>query len=285
MRSHQLGSPVKALRLSRFRRRGARAGLLVPIDHGLTMGPLDGIRSIDDIARWIGHPAVSGVIAHKGLLERLAARGLLDGIGVMAHLNGMSKLASRPDDKELVTSVRAAQRLGADAVSVQVNFDGVNDSRNLRLLGAVADAAQREGLPLLTMLYDKVRVADDAQRLGRLAHLIRVAVELGTDALKLAPPATARQALELPELLRDHAADTAFFFAGGSTCPDADLVALARQAVAAGAAGLCIGRNVFGRERPDDLLEALDRALNTEAAPVARLLQPVSEGGGSRGLH
>jgi len=274
--------PAKLLRLSRFRRRragaaGAKAtGLLVPIDHGLTMGPLKGIRSIDQIATWITHPAISGIIAHKGMVERLAARDLLSGLGVMVHLNGMAAFSATPDVKELVTSVRSAQRLGADAVSIQVNFDGTNDAHNLKLLGRVADAALKEGVPVLTMLYDKVVHTSDRARLTRLRHLIRLTIELGTDAIKLAPPATSRLTTEVPELLADHARDTAIYFAGGATCPDAELLQLARETARCGGAGLCIGRNVFGRSDPDELLTTLDRSLSfPEPTPLRS-----AEGGG-----
>src|SRR4051812_893672 len=104
-----MSTPAKLLRLSRFKRRGARAGLLVPIDHGLTMGPLAGIRTLDEVGSWITHPAVAGIVAHKGIVERLAARALLAGTGVMIHLNGMAAFAPESDTKELVTSVRAAR--------------------------------------------------------------------------------------------------------------------------------------------------------------------------------
>ncbi len=273
---------ARTIRLSRFTRRGATAGVLVPIDHGLTLGPLGGIRNLAEIASWIGHPAIAGVIAHKGIVERLGDRGLIQGQGVMVHLNGMSSFAQDPDTKTAVTSVRAALRLGADAVSLQVNFDGQNDAHNLALLGRIVDEAHREGLPVLTMLYDKVQHEGDKTRILRQRHLIRLAVELGTDALKLAPPPAARLAFELPEIVADHALDTAIYFAGGATVSDQELLTLAREAVRAGAKGLCVGRNVFGRASPGKILAELDRVMN--AAPLA-LAEEASNGGTALGVH
>lgn len=84
----------KNLRWRRFLAPGASHSLLVPIDHGLTLGPLEGIESIAAMSRWIGHPAISGVIVHKGIAQRLGERGVLTGGGVMVHLNGMSALSA-----------------------------------------------------------------------------------------------------------------------------------------------------------------------------------------------
>src|SRR5262249_31967445 len=155
-----------------------------------TSGPIPGIESIARISRWIRSRGIAGVIAHKGMVERLSERGLLHGLGVMLHLNGMSIRAAAPDTKEVVTSVETAIRLGADAVSVQVNFDGHNDSHTLRLLGSVVDDALRFGVPVLAMVYDATGPQrGEEERLERLCHFMRIATELGIDALKIGPPA------------------------------------------------------------------------------------------------
>jgi fructose-bisphosphate aldolase, class I len=237
-------SAGKTIRLGRFRYSGTNVGLIVPIDHGLTIGPVDGLKSTSQISDWVGHGAICGVIAHKGIVERLADRGALSTKGVMIHLNGMSVLGAAPNTKELLTSVENAVHLGADAVSVQVNFDGANDAHNLRLLGAVVDDAHRFEVPVLTMVYDKCEPSCPDARVARARHLMRIAIELGTDALKIAaPPSIA----ELPELFDGLADDVPIYVAGGSLVEETAIVELARQTVLAGGAGLCAGRNIFQR--------------------------------------
>src|SRR5262249_38608025 len=156
--------------------------------HGLTMGPIPGMTSARELAAWMGHRAITGVIAHKGMLVRLAALGALDGKGVMLHLNGMTALGSGADTKERLTAIETAAVLGAAAVPVQANFTGDNDAPNPRALGAAADDAMRFGLPLLAMVYDKGHEADGPERIARLRHYVRAAIELGADAVKVAPP-------------------------------------------------------------------------------------------------
>lgn len=249
---------AKKIRWSRFLDRRSGRGIIVPIDHGLTIGPIEGLDSIAQMARWITHPAITGVIAHKGMVERLGSRGLLRGVGVMVHLNGMTSISLRPDQKERLTSIEAALRLGADAVSLQLNFDGSNDGHNLTQLGAVVDEAQRQGVPVLTMLYDKAPCEAPAQRLRRLRHLIRACVELGTDALKLAAPTATS---ELPALLAGVSEHTAVFFAGGTVCAEEELLHLAQEVTACGATGLCVGRNVFQREMVTATLTRLEETV------------------------
>jgi class I fructose-bisphosphate aldolase/fructose-bisphosphate aldolase/2-amino-3,7-dideoxy-D-threo-hept-6-ulosonate synthase len=250
---------AKRIRLGRFLDRGTRHGLIVPIDHGLTLGPIDGIGSSARIAAWLDVDAgVNGVVLHKGLLERLAARGALQGMGVMLHLNGMPACAAAPDTKAMVTEVQTAVRLGADAVSVQLNFDGANDAHNVALLGAVADAAAPLGLPVLTMLYDKKPGTAADARVARLRHLMRTCIELGTDALKIGAP---EQLADVPAILRDLADDALIFFAGGAVGSEQPLVELTTLALRHGGAGLCVGRNVFQRPDPRVALRALKNAM------------------------
>ena len=244
----------KKIRQNRFFYKGTKVGLVVPMDHGLTIGPVEGIESPERIASFIGSPALTGVILHKGMIERL--QDSLGHSGVMLHVNGMSNISSNPDKKEQIATIETAVRLGADGISLQVNFDGLNDDHNLKMLGSVVDDAQRFGLPVLTMLYDKVNVGD--KQITRLRHLMRIAVELGTDALKLAAP----EKLELlPEILNGFTAHTNIFFAGGSLSSEAQMLQLATAVVEAGASGLCIGRNVFQRENPNVILAAIQNRL------------------------
>ncbi|WNG18529.1 class I fructose-bisphosphate aldolase [Cystobacter fuscus] len=256
---------AKKIRWSRFLHEQSNLGVIVPIDHGLTMGPIQGLERMEQIGRWIHHPVITGILAHKGLVERLGCQGLLRGQGVMVHLNGMTSLSASPNRKEMLTSVERAIRLGADAVSVQLNFDGTNDASNLVMLGRVVDEAHDYGLPVMTMVYDKVETAREEPRLLRMRHLMRACVELGSDALKIAAPA--RLAL-LPVLLDGIQEHTSVFFAGGSKCSDEEFLALAREAVGRGATGLCVGRNVFQRESPTTLLDQLWELMREDSGEV-----------------
>ncbi len=255
----------KKLRLSRFHYRNSNRGLIVPIDHGLTLGPIEGLGNVREIGGWIQHPAICGVVAHKGLAERLVAAGLLRGQGLMIHLNGMASFSTSADTKQRLTSLDSALRLGADAVSFQVNFDGKNDVENLQTMGGVVDEASAYGLPVLAMVYDKVKNDEKGKRVKRLRHLIRLSIELGCDAVKLAPPAEISEVEELVEGLHE---DIEIYFAGGDLGSAETLFEQARAYVDLGAAGLCVGRNVFQRPDAQRVLTELRKILDRSAVRV-----------------
>lgn len=258
-----MSSVGKRLRLSRFFVRETNVGVIVPIDHALTMGPIDGLENTDAIASWISTPGITGVIAHKGMVERLAERNLLRGLGVMVHLNGMSTIASNPHRKELLTQIETALRLGADGVSVQVNFDGRNDAHNLQLLGGVVDEALKVSVPVLAMVYDVAPNIAPDKRTERICHLSRIAIELGVDAIKLGAPET----LDQVQPILEHAAkDVPILFAGGKTTTDALLLDLLGESLKWGGAGLCVGRNVFQREKPELLLSKIHKLIQRQSA-------------------
>lgn len=254
-------SAGKIVRWSRFIDPHSARALLVPIDHGLTLGPVQGLTRLGDLARWITHPAINGIIAHKGMITNLAGCGLLPGLGIMAHLNGMTSIGESPDTKYLLTAVDAAVRLGADAVSVQVNFGPGNHAHNLQLLGQVVDEAAAFQLPVLAMIYPAAGAGpgDPQETLRQHRHYLRVGYELGVDAIKTSPP---RDLCDLPDLLEGIAEHLAVLISGGSLGSEKALTDLAQAVADSDATGLCVGRNVFQRPDPSPLLTRVRQILD-----------------------
>jgi class I fructose-bisphosphate aldolase/fructose-bisphosphate aldolase/2-amino-3,7-dideoxy-D-threo-hept-6-ulosonate synthase len=137
--------------------------------------------------------------------------GLLDGKGLMVHLNGATSVGELPDTKHLLTTVETAVGLGADAVSVQVNFRPDNHAHNLGLLGAVVDEAQRFGVPVLAMVYPASPTEDHHAALRLHRHFLRAALELGVSAVKTAPPEDLQ---DVPVLLEGLGEDLPVLFSG-----------------------------------------------------------------------
>jgi class I fructose-bisphosphate aldolase/fructose-bisphosphate aldolase/2-amino-3,7-dideoxy-D-threo-hept-6-ulosonate synthase len=245
------------------RERDERRALIVPVDHGLTIGPVPGLGSVREIAGWIGHPAINGVVAHKGLAARLAENGLLTGRGLMVHLNGMTATGEEPDTKHVLTRVESAVRLAADAVSLQVNFGPDNHAHNLTALGRVVDEAEHYALPVMAMVYPAGPAADPDEnpdaRLRRHRHYLRIAFELGVDVVKTSAP---ESLADVPALLDGVGDDLRVLFSGGALTGDAHLLDLAKTVATSNAAGLCVGRNVFQRDEPGVMLSLLRELLD-----------------------
>jgi fructose-bisphosphate aldolase, class I len=254
--------------------RGGKA-LIVPIDHGLTLGPVAGLDNMHAIQAWMGSGMLTGTIMHKGMVERLnGARG----IGLMIHLNGSVHVdagAGAPSGavmcKPQLTTVDEALRLGADAVSVHLDMSPHSAGHYLALLGQVVEHAHARGLPVLAMLYDKT---DGDIDLVRHRHFMRAAIEVGADVLKVQPQ---KDLQSLPELLGGMQMHTPVLFAGGKLASDSDLLALAKATVQCGAAGLCVGRNVFQRPDPVECLMRVNHVLNQGGAHGMRAVSDLLE--------
>jgi fructose-bisphosphate aldolase, class I len=255
-----MASSGKTLRWSRFFARESGRALIVPIDHGLTLGPISGLSGVREIAGWIRDPAIDGVVAHKGMIGHLAGAGLLSGRGVMLHLNGMTSIGEQPDTKHRVTSVETAVRLGADAVSVQVNFAPHNHAHNLALLGQVVDEADAYALPVMAMVYPATPAEGDAATMRLHRHFLRIAYELGVDAIKTAAPVNFEDVHELLDGIGEH---LPVLFSGGSLQSDEHLIGLAKTVAGSSAKGLCAGRNVFQHRDPGALLTQVRHELDS----------------------
>lgn len=240
---------ARARRWARFVDRRTQRVMLVPMDHGLTLGPIPGLADPVDIKEWLDPDLVTGVVVHKGMAERMPS---LNAVGLMIHLNGAVTFDEAPHVKRMLTSVEAAVRMGADAVSIQTNFDGRTSAHNVQLMGRVVDEAHAMGMPVLNMVYDAE--SQGSKGVDRLKHCLRVSVELGVDAIKIAPP---KSLDDIPALLEGIASHTPVLLAGGELDSDEALVELARALHRNGAAGFCVGRNIFQRPRPADILRQL----------------------------
>jgi DhnA family fructose-bisphosphate aldolase class Ia len=216
------------------------------------MGPIHGLTPLKPTLHRLLAGAPDGVVAHRGALAQIPAE-LTRRTGLIMHLSAGTALSGRGHVKAVIGAAEDALRVGADAVSVQVTF-GVAEELNMLVdLAEVSAACSRWGLPLLTMAY--VWGVDPADEPHRIAHAARVAAELGSDIVKVpytgSPEsfATVVQGCFVPVVV-----------AGGDRAEWKELLTTVEAALEVGAAGVCVGRNVFQHENPQAALAEL-RAL------------------------
>jgi DhnA family fructose-bisphosphate aldolase class Ia len=166
------------------------------------------------------------------------------------HLSGSTTLGNTPNNKVLVSTPIHALELGADAVSVHVNFGTPEELEMLKALGKVADECDRLGLPLLGMMYARGEKATEPLQPEMCAHIARVGYEMGLDIVKV--PYTGN-ATTFRQVVRT--CYTPVVIAGGpKKGPQDGFLSWAAEALEAGAAGISFGRNVFMQ---DDILSVV----------------------------
>lgn len=227
----------KSIRLNRLFDRQSKKLFSVPIDHGVTLGPIEGITNPLRVLRELNEGGCDAVVLHKGVLKLASRHSNLCAMKYILHLSASTNHRTDAYGKALVSSVDEAVGLGADAVSVHVNIGSEHEGHMLKDLGAVSARCVQCGLPLLAMMYCCHRPRNHVE----LAHPARVAEELGADIVKVA----------LPEVVSDvgYIVDTVTIpvvVAGGEKASSIEnLLYHVQEAMQSGAAGAAIGRNVF----------------------------------------
>ena len=77
----------KAIRLERITRRANGRTVIVPMDHGVTVGPIEGLVDMPAAVDKVATGGADAVLGHVGL-PRLGHRGYGQDIGLILHLGG-----------------------------------------------------------------------------------------------------------------------------------------------------------------------------------------------------
>ena len=256
----------KSIRLERILNRTTKRTVLVPMDHGISVGPIEGLR---DMREAVGDMVLGGanaVLMHKGLVRcghRMEGRD----VGLIIHLSASTSLSPFPNAKTLVCSVEDALRLGADAISVHVNLGDDTEAQMLRDLGEAASSAAGGGIPVLAMVYargPKVKNEFDPEI---VAHCARVGVELGADIVKV--PYTGD--IESFERVVEGCCIPVVIAGGPKLDSTCDFIRMVSDSIAAGGAGISVGRNVFQHKQRVKLVQALSKVVHEDETVEAAL--------------
>jgi predicted phospho-2-dehydro-3-deoxyheptonate aldolase len=252
----------KEIRLARILDRGK--AVIVPMDHGTTDGPIDGLVNPNQIVPRLVEGGATAILAHKGILKRLRE---VPGCGVIMHLSASTKFSADPNNKVQVALVEEAVRQGADGVSIHVNLGGCKaEPEMLRALGETARACEELQMPLLAMMYP--RGENIKEKPEAVALVARVGAELGADIVKTVYTGDQDSFREVVE-----GCPAPIVIAGGPKCEDdREVLQMVKEAMEAGAIGVSLGRNVFQHRNPVAMLKAL-RAIIIKGESVERSLE------------
>lgn len=249
----------KSVRIERIMNRNTRRTIIVPMDHGVTVGPIEGLTDMRSTVNKVAEGGANAVLMHKGL-PRCSHRMHGRDIGLIIHLSASTSLSPFPNAKTLVGTVEDALKLGADGVSLHINLGDETEGRMLADLGEMAAKADTWGMPLLAMMYARGPAVGDPYDPQVVAHCARVAQELGADIVKVSytgdPESFARvvESCCIPVVI-----------AGGPKMDDTrSLVQMVHDSVQAGGAGLSVGRNIFQHEDPPRLVAALNKVVHED---------------------
>jgi predicted phospho-2-dehydro-3-deoxyheptonate aldolase len=219
--------------------------VIIPMDHGVTVGPIRGIKSVKAMAERVASGGADAAVVHKGAAV-FGHRGYGRDLGLIVHLSASTSLGPDPNNKVLVATVEEALKLGADAVSIHVNVGAEDEGRMLSILGETSRSCQEWGMPLLAMMYPRGKKIRDEYSPDAVAHAARVGAELGADMVKTSYTGDQDSFARVIE-----SCPVPVIIAGGPRVEsEMDLLMMVEGAIGAGARGVAIGRNVFQAEDP-----------------------------------
>lgn len=230
-------------------------GVWIPIDHGASDWPVVGLSDVASLVSQLttGRGA-DAIVSQRGPLNHHISdtaenwRG-----GWVLHLSvstrhGGQNASNKVLAGEPVNVVVAAVSRGATAVSVQVNLGDDNEANMLESLAAVADECHFQGVPLLGMMYPRGSNLDiiDGDVTAGVAHAARIGWELGCDVVKVPWTGSIESFQEVTRSV-----PIPVLVSGGPKSDDFnEVIRTVRAAMSAGAAGVCMGRQIFSDSDP-----------------------------------
>ena len=238
----------KTRRLRRIFRDDART-VIIPMDHSVSMGHVQGLEDMSRIVNDVSQGEADAVLVHAGVAKTVDTKRL----GLILHLSGATQLSSDPHWKTQVSTVKEALRLGADAVSVQINLGSEREQEMLDRFSRIIEECDDYGLPTLAMAYPRGPTIKNETDYDAVAHAARVGFEVGADIIQTNYTGDVESFHNVVDMVKV----PVVVVGGPRVAGDKNVLQLIADSVSAGAAGVSIGRNVFQHSDPTRMTMAL----------------------------
>ena len=247
----------KSIRLERLFDRKSKRTIIIPMDHGLTVGIIKGLENLSEMVDKVALGGANAVIMHSGMV-RASHKQYVKDIGLIIHLSGATNLAPNPNKKVIVYSVERALKMGADGVSIHINIGADEEPDMLQDAQRIIESSREWGVPLLAMLYPRGKKINDENAPDVVNIAVRAGAELGADIIKTNFTGDIDSFKYIVKNV-----DIPVIIAGGpktGTIPD--LLQLVHDSIQAGGAGVAFGRNVFQAKDPTKIVSALSKIVH-----------------------
>jgi 3-hydroxy-5-phosphonooxypentane-2,4-dione thiolase len=217
---------------------------MLAVDHGYFQGPTTGLV---DAAGAIG-PLVDHadtLMLTRGILRSCVDPSTATPI-VLRVSGGNSVLQDDLSDETIITSIEDCIRLNAAGMAISIFIGSDHQHQTIKNLGRLVDEGERYGIPVVAVTAVGKDMARDARYLGLAT---RICAEMGAHIVKT-------------YLCDDFERVVAgcpvpLVVAGGKKLPERDALELTFDAIAGGAAGVDMGRNIFQSDSPVGMIKAV----------------------------
>jgi fructose-bisphosphate aldolase/2-amino-3,7-dideoxy-D-threo-hept-6-ulosonate synthase len=240
----------------------AGVSVICALDHGMTSPTfLEPLADIAERARETVAGGANVIMMSKGMI-RIASEGFAPTTSLALLLSASADPGGERPRIVQIAQVEEALRLGADAVVLFTALGGDDEAGMIDILSAVGRECAVLGMPFIAeaefpTTYATVEELQDQYGFEYLRRNVRLCAELGADIVKTNWPGDQRSFEKCVEA----ANGVPVVLAGGSRLEDAELLSRMEQAMAAGAIGCSVGRNIFMHGHPEAITRALSRVI------------------------
>ena len=227
--------------------------VMLAVDHGYFLGPTSGLeKPAATIAPLL--PFADSLMLTRGVLR--SAVPAETRVPIVLRVSGGTSILRELSHEGLTVAIEDAIRLNASAVTLSIFVGAEGERESLLNLAKLVDAGHRYGIPVLAVTAVGKDMVRDARYLGLAC---RIAAEIGAHFVKT------YYCDGFEEVVGS--TPVPLIVAGGKKTPERDAIALAANAVRAGAAGVDMGRNIFQSDAPVGMIRAV-RAVVHEGVTV-----------------
>jgi len=251
----------KAMRLKRVID-PAGVSVICALDHGMTSPTfLEPLADIEQRTRETVAGGANVIMMSKGMI-RVAEPAFSPTTSLALLLSASADPGGDRPEIVQIADVEEALVLGADAVVLFTALGGETEPGMLDILSSVGRECAALGMPFIAeaefpTTYASVEALKEQYGFEYLRRNVRLCAELGADIVKTNWPGDGDSFAKLVEA----ANGIPVVLAGGSRLEDAELLARMEQAIAAGAIGCSVGRNIFMHRSPEAITRALSRVI------------------------
>jgi putative autoinducer-2 (AI-2) aldolase len=239
--------------------------VMLAVDHGYFLGPTSGLeeprKTIEPLL-----PYADSLMLTRGIL-RTSVPPQVD-IPIVLRVSGGTSVLRELSLEGLTVAMEDAIRLNASAVTLSIFVGAEGERETLLNLARLVDEGERHGIPVMAVTAVGKDMVRDARYLGLAT---RIAAELGAHLVKT------YYCEGFEEVVRS--TPVPLVIAGGKKLPERDAIALAWNAIRAGAKGVDMGRNIFQSDAPAGMIRAV-RAVVQENASVEEAISIYRQAGG-----
>ena len=218
--------------------------VMLAVDHGYFLGPTERLEvprnTIRPLLRYC-----DSLMLTRGILRTCVDANFPVPI-VLRVSGGTSIIGEDLSNEQITTSLKDAIRVNASALAMSIFVGGKYEHQTIVNLGKLVSEAEEYGIPVLAV----TAVGKDMVRDSRYFSLAcRIAAEQGAHIVKT------YYCENFEEVV--NSCPVPIIIAGGKKIPERDALALAYNAIKAGAVGVDMGRNIWQSDYPVPMIKSV----------------------------